>query len=254
MNNKFLFFLILLAITLLFSACENRESTLLDSIETKSPIISFVTETTEKPPSTSVTRKWRRIDEIIPELTTEDTAFKNYEYNIDYWIKNGLDSDVLINGQALLPQSKLRLGDYSFEHNSCEVIATYNALQLLGIETGICELALEFEINAFYIKGGYFGSDPKRISRLFDEMELTYEKLNILSEAETAIQTENVMIISFWTGERMNSTIHTIAVQKQGDIIFAFNYYSDSDIVNKFNTIEEMIPKDSLIIAYKLLL
>lgn len=104
--------------------------------------------------------------------------------------------------------SRMRYGRKPMSWNGCEVIAVYNAMVLQHRSVSMAELVTQFQRTGAMLGWGYFGSRPAAIGRVLRENHIPY--VPITSPAQ--IKKDGLYIISYWTGRRWLSRLHTVAL------------------------------------------
>ena len=102
--------------------------------------------------------------------------------------------------------------------NSCEVIATYNALLALGDEKSYPELLYEYSGDGICFNG-IFGTDPLAIYRYFKERgyevtEYRGRKIETLKDEDDGAA---YIYTAFNRGYNPFHMVHTLCVTKEGD-------------------------------------
>ncbi len=166
------------------------------------------------------------------------TAHEQYAQNEAAWKEKGTDSFVenqpqltwLLYGTANKLERKLFFHgrDLTAAENSCEVIATYNALLALERAAGagkkhkhrtLPELLYLFSKKGICYKG-IFGTDPKALERFFREhnfrtagcrgKQITEERL-----AEYEKDYDAFIMTAFNEGQNPFSMVHTMCISKE---------------------------------------
>ena len=157
----------------------------------------------------------------------------------------------LIMGQDLLPDVYYGLSKMSVV--GCEIIATYNAMVLLGKKPSLRSIIYEFENNGSMFLYGTMGSFPSRINRYFDNHDITYIKYTSVDELKDSVKYFGIYVISFWTKTPLFSSIHTVAVYYTGYEFLVYNRYNNSTSVMSYKSIESIFSDGRFIVAYKIL-
>ena len=147
----------------------------------------------------------------------------NYRRNREYehMLPKGL-----LNAQGMGTLRQYRYGLFSFGWCGCEIIATYNFLQMLGKPQPLCEIAREI-YRYGHILLGFFGTNVYVLSHYLHrhgiEHRQTCRKKEFLEQAANG----KYGIVSFWTGKVMRSSIHTVAFRMEPDgSVTVFNRYN----------------------------
>lgn len=83
------------------------------------------------------------------------------------------DKVYLTNQDGADIYTKLKFGGWQMKENGCEIIATYNMLRMLGKNVELIELIYYFEKKNLFLGG--FGTWPKHIKELFDDLNIKYD-------------------------------------------------------------------------------
>ena len=83
------------------------------------------------------------------------------------------DKVYLTNQDGADIYKKLKFGGWQMKENGCEIIATYNMLRMLGKNVELIELIYYFEKKNLFLGG--FGTWPKHIKELFDDLNIKYD-------------------------------------------------------------------------------
>ncbi len=124
----------------------------------------------------------------------------------------------MICGQALGETAKLKYGLCRMSFNGCEVIAVYNALVYLGIPVPLHETA--FYMEKYRMLMGIFGCNPFKIGNALRYFGGEFSR-------PTSDDFGEAFIITYWTGRRFLSSLHTV---------FCIQTESGIDIYNRFNS------------------
>lgn len=153
---------------------------------------------------------------------------------------------------------------YSKMHNvCCEVMATYNALALVGefdinyngtITNDLDEyfkLALEFEINDLYLNNplGGFGSDPKGIEKCLKAYNHNYKAYTNADDMDKDVSDSVSMIVSY---KFYGFGIHTYFCYYDANLnkICSVNKGSNNLKIREFCSIKECLGDSNLHIGY----
>lgn len=124
-----------------------------------------------------------------------------------------------ISGQALGAVSRMKYGLCRMSFNGCECIAVYNALVYLGMNPGLSSVVLRLE--RYKMLFGIFGCNPHRLGRVLMQYGADFYETDNPEAADA-------FIISYWTGRRFFSSIHTVFCRRCGDTIKVYNRYNNS--------------------------
>ena len=164
--------------------------------------------------------------------------------------KKAQASQTLINGQQTEPYNSIPFGNSTIGYSGCEVIATYNALILLG-----CPESFE-GVKSYYInrinsvtlsgwgKGGYWGCTPLDIASFLTSRQIQYCPLPVISLQilDYYGPVPGTYIISYWNEDPLHYGYHTIAVQCDGYEYTAYNWKVGSNKAFNKNSIFSFIP------------
>lgn len=188
-----------------------------------------------------------------------------------YDFNRSLEREVfgLIDNQNKTPVAEMKYGKkYTLAYNGCEVIAVYNALNIIGKYTSLSEIIYEFEINkamSFSLnflkthptklkilpylllifskirvnfKSGVYGTNPIKIGDYLATHNCKYAFCETLNELEHSVKIGGVYIISAWNEKKLGSAIHTfcISADKSG-LLHTYNGYNDNRIYKSFKEI-----------------
>lgn len=143
-------------------------------------------------------------------------AENNYKYNCRIYDKSQYDG--MINGQALGCVAVMRYGLFNMSFNGCEVIAVHNALVYLEKACPVYEIARYME--KFRMLSGFFGCNPHKTGKALEHYGIKYEKSG-------NIRNSDVFVLSFWTGRRFLSSIHTVFCVRRNNGIIVYNRYNN---------------------------
>lgn len=134
----------------------------------------------------------------------------------------------IINDQANSHSdvAHMAYGHRKMGHNGCEVIAVYNARVMKGMEASMARLATQFQLSGAMIGWGYWGSNPRMIGAVLRRNHMDYAKIHSAKEMERP----GIYIISYWTGRRWRSSLHTIAVKRDR---FGYTAYNAGSLMHK---------------------
>ncbi|MBR1738945.1 MAG: hypothetical protein IJ737_01520 [Ruminococcus sp.] len=172
--------------------------------------------------------------------TIRQAALPDREMHSDN-INSGISG--MINGQALGVVSRLRYGLCPMSFNGCEVISVYNAMQYLGKPCNIADIALYME--RFRVLIGFFGCNVYRIGKALTHFGAEWKRIRRKVPGDTA-----AFIISFWTGRRLLSSVHTVFCIRKPHGILVYNRYNSCGTVQLCRSMEELAGKYPLIAAY----
>ena len=197
-------------------------------------------------------RAERTLRRIFPRRAKNAAyAERNYAFNNEHNIRS-----LTVNDQHTDKGSgvgMLRLGDAVMKDSGCEVIATYNALLLLGKVVSVAGCAKRYEeqgclTRAPFITYGAFGVNPYDIGKVVGSYGVNYSIVTLDQMCDPGIY-----ILSYWNDAKVTHGIHTIAVHTRNGMCYMYNYTMNS------NTGLGVLPSafvktfvDGYIIGYKL--
>lgn len=155
----------------------------------------------------------------------------NYGHNIRICDKSCYGR--MINGQSVDYVSGMRYGLCNMSFNGCEVIAVHNALVYLKKPVPIYEIARYME--RFRMLAGIFGCNPHKVGKALEHYGVRYEK-------SRNIVNSDVFVLSFWTGRRFLSSIHTVFCvrRKTGTVVYnRYNSCTEAKVYRNNSAIAE---------------
>ena len=164
---------------------------------------------------------------------------KNYRYNLNLYKKSFYGR--MINGQAVDYVSGMRYGICSMSFNGCEVIAVHNALVYMKKVRPIYEIARYME--RFRMLAGFFGCNPHKVGKALEHFSIEYKKSRQIGKSE-------IFIVSFWTGRRFFSTIHTVFCIRHENGIIIYNRYNNCPDVRFCRNNSEIAEQKKIIAVY----
>lgn len=163
----------------------------------------------------------------------------NYLHNIE---KGSLiPENKMINGQALGDIAGLKYGLFRMSWCGCEVIAVCNALNYVGKPVPVAEAAHFLERYRLLL--GFFGCNAYKLGRALKHFGLESERTRDISSAKA-------FIVSFWTGKRFLSPIHTVFCVRTKKGIMVYNRYNKCPDVQICRSAEEITGGKKPITAY----
>ena len=169
------------------------------------------------------------------KITTTKKA--NYDHNLACKLK-----DRMINGQAIADVSQLKYGLCRMSFNGCEVISVYNALQYVGKPQPLQEVA--FFLEKYRLLMGFFGCNMFRLGRALEKFGASYERISEIGDTPA-------FIISFWTGRKFLSPIHTVFCTRESDgRIKVYNRYNNCDTVRYGNAPGDIFGRYKPVVIY----
>ncbi len=170
-------------------------------------------------------------------MKIKTTRTANYDHNLACKL-----TDRMINGQGMGDVSKLKYGLCHMSFNGCEVISVYNALRYVGKPQPLQEVA--FFLEKYRILFGIFGCNMFRLGKALEKYGASYERIGEIGDTPA-------FIISFWTGRRFLSSIHTVFCTREEDgRIKVYNRYNNCDTVRYGDASGEIFGKYKPVVIY----
>lgn len=166
---------------------------------------------------------------------------KNYAHNTEHG--KAYLSFPMINGQGKGDIAQLRYGLSTMSYSGCEVISVYNALVYLGIPRPIHDIALYME--RYRVMLGYWGCNVYCLGKALGRFGVEYERVKTTEESKA-------FIVSYWTGKRFRSSIHSVFCVRKREGIVVYNQYNNCQRELLYKTDEEVIGKLRLIAVYRI--
>lgn len=163
----------------------------------------------------------------------------NYRNNLNLYKKSFYGR--MINGQAVDYVSGMRYGICRMSFNGCEVIAVHNALVYIKKAHSICEISQYME--KFRMLAGFFGCNPHKVGNALGHFGVKYEKSRKIDNSE-------IFIVSFWTGRRFLSTIHTVFCVRNKNGIIVYNRYNNCPDVRLCRNNSDVAGQKKIIAVY----
>ncbi|MGD1820065.1 MAG: hypothetical protein ACPKOI_09325 [Pleomorphochaeta sp.] len=193
------------------------------------------------------------LETMLPNIATNN-AKANYILNKQNDITNGF-----IYGQKNNNVKDMNFGHAKIAHTGCEIVATYNAMQLTGNSVSFADTIYEYEENGAQMLFGHFGSNPDGISDYLDNHNVNYTQASSASELEQLTQQNgSVAILSFWNYEgAITGGLHTVAIQRNGSNYDVYNYGGyDTAPTNSwdkyvFSNVDNIINEGKFFTGYK---
>lgn len=171
-------------------------------------------------------------------MKIQTTRKANYEHNCACEF-----SDRMINGQGMGDISKLKYGFFCMSYNGCEVISVYNALRYIGKPQPLQEIA--FYLEKYRVLFGLFGCNVYRIGKALKKFGAEYERISEVGDTPA-------FIISFWTGKRFRSSLHTVFCIRENGRIKIYNRYNNCDTVRYADSPEKLLSGHRPVVIYAL--
>lgn len=163
----------------------------------------------------------------------------NYLNNVQK--SENIKSGQMINGQALGAVSEMRYGICCMSFNGCEVISVYNALVYMKREKPLYEIA--FYMERFRMLAGFFGCNVFKVGKALEHYGINYMRSGEIGSAE-------IFIVSYWTGKRFLSSIHTVFCIRTADGINIYNRYNNCPEVRRCKENSEIAEPEKIIVVY----
>lgn len=123
-----------------------------------------------------------------------------------------------------------RVGDASFADVGCEIAATYNALRLIDRNISLPMIIRSFERDGYLMLQGDFGSDPYAIGDYFSANGVHFTEYaenssynSFDNHVASNSNSYHYYIMSFWTGDTLPCSLHTIAFYTSGGKLYTYN-------------------------------
>lgn len=149
-----------------------------------------------------------------------------------------------INGQGMGIVSRMRYGICRMSFNGCECIAVYNAMVYLGKNPELSEIVLRLE--SYRIFFGIFGCNPHKIGKVLNKLGADFRKAGSADE-------NGAYIISYWTGKKFLSSLHTVFCVKSDNCLKIYNRRNNSQEPHFCRCAEELTKGKKAISVYKLI-
>lgn len=170
-------------------------------------------------------------------MKIKGTKKYNYAHNMGRTLP-----ERMINGQGVGDVSRLRYGICPMSFNGCEVISVYNALRYIGKPQPLQEVA--FFLERYKVLLGFFGCNVYRLGKALEHFGAEYERIKIPADSDEAF------IVSFWTGKRFLSSIHTVFCVRERGRIRIYNRYNSCPTVRYAKTEQEIFGRHKPIALY----
>lgn len=148
-----------------------------------------------------------------------------------------------LSGQRVGILAQMRYGLCSMGWNGCECIAVYNTLIYLGRTPSLADVVQRLE--RFRMLFGILGCNPLRLGTVLTNYGIRFSVCSHLPA-------DGAFILSYWTGKRFLSSLHTVLCVRSGERITVYNRYSRS-ASEYICTAEELLNGHRLIIAYHII-
>lgn len=166
----------------------------------------------------------------------------NYRHNRA--LEAELHQGEMINGQGIGIVSQMRYGLCRMSHNGCESIAVYNALTYLKRAPALSEVTLYME--RYRLLCGIFGGNPYRLGKALSRFGADFRRSEVPGDA-------GAFIISFRTGKKLFSGLHTVFCTNDGKSVCVYNRYNNCGEVCRYSSFEEFIEDRKIISVYTII-
>ena len=163
----------------------------------------------------------------------------NYKRNVELY--DELYYGKIINGQSVDYVSEMYYGLCRMGFNGCEVIAVHNALAYLKKPLPIYEIA--YYMERFKMLMGILGCNPHRIGKAL-------KHFGIDCGISRQIGNSEIFILSFWTGKRFMSSIHTVFCICRNKRIIVYNRYNNCSEAKTYYNSSAIAEKKKIIAVY----
>jgi hypothetical protein len=155
----------------------------------------------------------------------------------------------LLNGQGMGTLRRFRYGLFSFGWCGCEIIATYNLLQMLGRPEKLSRISREI-YGYGHVLLGFFGTNVYVLSHYLKKHGIpagtVYRKRAFLRDPGAC------GVVSFWTKPKrvLTSSVHTVAYRThEGGAVTVYNRYNNRDYAYEYASIDDAFGKYPFIVA-----
>ncbi len=155
----------------------------------------------------------------------------------------------MLNGQGMGTLALFRYGLFSFGWCGCEIIATYNLLQMAGKPEPLSKIAREI-YRYGHVLLGFFGTNVYVLKHYLKKHRIpartVYRKQTFLQDPGT------YGIVSFWTKPKrvLTSSVHTVAYRTHEDGgVTVFNRFNKHDYAHEYASMDEAFGKFPFIVA-----
>lgn len=168
----------------------------------------------------------------------------NYAQNISRKAQSLIDH--MINGQGLGDVKEQRYGLFPMSFNGCEVISVYNALHHVGRPQPIWELASYME--RYRVLMGLCGCNVYTLGMVMRKFGADCKRVR-----DPEKDGGDAFVVSYWTGKRFRSSIHTVFCQRKSNGVLVYNRYNSAPTEQLCPKLEDIIGKKRPITAYAVL-
>ena len=168
----------------------------------------------------------------------------NYKTNTSVVIDDGI-----INGQSCSPAGKMKYGLFNLSHGGSEMIAIYNAVQLLGQKAPLSDICLEMYRDSSVLCG-LLGSNPLKLDTYFRNHNIPCYKMNNSESFWAELTRSKCGIISFWKMHGRFKLPHTVCVEIINGRIRVYNLNSKHAYSYEYCTHREFTNPKDFIVGY----
>ena len=148
-----------------------------------------------------------------------------------------------IMGQASL--SSYKFGLKTLDYNGCGIVATYNALLVLGKYVELYKIIYQYEITGGALAGGLLGLNPVYVLAFFKCYGYTVKTSTTLSD--NTAKNAKVNIILYVTS---GNNFHYITVKWNGSRFIAYNVKNQNTTFTAMNSIKSYFGYKSYVMLY----
>ncbi|MGM9971437.1 MAG: hypothetical protein ACI35W_03440 [Anaeroplasmataceae bacterium] len=180
------------------------------------------------------------------EAKQHQTALENYKINCTkkFPVNNNTNNDNsklygFITNQGASEFEKMNLGKNSnLRIAGCEIIASYNAMKMIGKNTDFATTAFDIEcLDILFLSNGEYGSNPYDLGCYYKKRNASYKYTsNILEYYNYMEKNDVVSVVSFANKDFFKNGLHTFTVSKLDGNIYTFN----SDYSNNYGTLDNI--------------
>ncbi len=145
----------------------------------------------------------------------------------------------MLNGQGKGSLSEFRYGLFSFGWCGCEIIATYNLLQMLGQPEPLSEIAREI-YRYGHVLLGFFGTNVYVLRFYLKKHGIPAR--TVYSKQAFLDAPGDLGVVSFWTKPNrvLTSSVHTVAYRVHPDgSVTVFNRYNSHGYAHEYASIAD---------------
>lgn len=159
--------------------------------------------------------------------------------------------DGLVYNQGTFEYSEESVGLGSYAENGCAVIATYNAMKLLGKGASLGAIRDEYSDNAELLMLGLWGVAPSSIGNYFKRHNINCTGYTSYADLRYNIA-EGAVVVFTVQNNRDNpfSPYHTMAAQYTGGVFRVYNAFTDSTKYSDKPALDCIYPNSRWIYGY----